>query len=85
VILYEAFIYVGTNQFFLDNPEILSPNEQLPHLTRMNASKVRLMKASLFEMEVADDGMLLFFSHLFLNGLQSTFFYNGICANFLVI
>lgn len=51
--------------FFSDYQAILSPNEQLLHLTRMNASKVRVMKASLFEMEVADDGMFIIFSQLF--------------------
>jgi hypothetical protein len=38
-----------------DYPEYLSPNEQLLQLTRMNATKVRLMKASLFERDIADD------------------------------
>ena len=53
-----------TNFSLSDYQAILSPNEQLLHLTRMNASKVRVMKASLFEMEVADDGMFIIFSQL---------------------
>lgn len=55
-LLITNFVLVLMGFFHSDYTEILSPNEQLPHLIRMNASKVRLMKASLFEMEIADDG-----------------------------